>query len=116
MGGEWMKKKVSKKLKTLDESEITTKRNVGRRAFLGIMAAGSVGATLAPTSVAAADVDNGTWTDSGSCPRVRAAGLTDADGGSSADPAGRGTYTGYTDQDNGNITDIGGRGRGAPYC
>lgn len=102
--------------KTLVESDITTKRGVGRRMFMGIMAAGSVGATLAPTQVAASDVDNGTWTDSGSCPRRRAGGLTDADGGASADPAGRGTYTGYTDQDNGNITDIGGRGRGAPYC
>ena len=111
-----MSQKASRKLKTLDESDIITKRSVGRRAFLGIMAAGSVGAALAPTSVAAADIDSGTWTDAGSCPRVRAAGLTDADSGGSADPAGRGTYTGYTDQDNGNITDIGGRGRGAPYC
>lgn len=111
-----MGQETSKKLKTLDESEITTKRSIGRRTFLGIMAAGSVGATLAPTSVAAADADNGSWTDSGSCPRVRPAGMTDADGGSNADPAGRGTATGYTDQDNGNITDVSGRGRGAPYC
>ncbi|MBO6675789.1 MAG: hypothetical protein JJ908_12005 [Rhizobiales bacterium] len=105
-----------KRSKTLSESDITTKRGVGRRTFMGIMAAGSVGAALAPTTVAAADVDNGTWTDSGSCPRLLPAGLTDSDGGAYADPAGAGTYTGYTDQDNGNITDDGGRGRGAPYC
>lgn len=111
-----MTKKKNNGVKTLHETDITTKRPLGRRAFLGLMAAGSVGATLAPGNVAAADVDNGTWADAGSCPRLRPGGLTDADSGSSADPAGRGTYTGYTDQDNGNITDVGGRGRGAPYC
>ncbi|MBO6675790.1 MAG: hypothetical protein JJ908_12010 [Rhizobiales bacterium] len=88
-----------KPARTLGEDDITTKRHLGRRAFLGIMAAGSVGAVLTPTQAAAADVDNGTWTDSGSCPR-----------------GGGGAYTNLTDSDNGNITDAAGYGRGAPYC
>lgn len=85
--------------KTLSENDITTKRHLGRRTFLGIVAAGSVGATLMPTQAAASDIDNGTWTDEGSCPR--------GDGGA---------YTNVTDSDNGNVTDSGGYGRGAPYC
>jgi hypothetical protein len=85
--------------KTLSETDITTKRHLGRRTFLGLMAAGSVGATLIPTQVAAADVDNGNLTDSGSCPR-----------GSG------GVWTGVTDSDNGNITDRSDYGRGVPYC
>ena len=54
---------------------------------------------VAPSAAQAADIDNGTWTDRGSCPR-----------------GGGGAYTGATDRDNGNITDYGGYGRGAPYC
>lgn len=89
----------SKLSKTLKDADIITKRSLGRRAFLGIMAAGSATAVLAPTQVAASDVDNGSWTDSGSCPRGRG-----------------GVYTGYTDFDDGAITDSGDYGRGAPYC
>ena len=83
--------------KTLSDSEITTSRPA-RRAFLGLMAA-SGAAVVAPSAAQAADIDNGTWTDRGSCPR----GVG-------------GAYTGATDRDNGNITDYGGYGRGAPYC
>ena len=83
--------------KTLSDSEITTSRPA-RRAFLGLMAA-SGAAVVAPSAAQAADIDNGTWTDRGSCPR-----------------GGGGAYTGATDRDNGNITDDGGYGRGAPYC
>lgn len=85
--------------KKLTDNDITTKRHLGRRAFLGIVAAGTVGATLMPTQAAAADVDNGSWTDTGSCPRGNG-----------------GAYTNLTDSDNGNITDSAGYGRGAPYC
>ncbi|MEQ8657198.1 MAG: hypothetical protein RIC24_07810 [Hyphomicrobiales bacterium] len=85
--------------KKLNDNDITTKRHLGRRAFLGIVAAGTVGATLLPTQAAAADVDNGSWTDTGSCPRGNG-----------------GAYTNLTDSDNGNITDSAGYGRGAPYC
>lgn len=85
--------------KTLSENDITTKRHLGRRTFLGIMAAGTVGATLMPTQAAASDIDNGTWADEGSCPRGNG-----------------GYWTGHTDSDDGNITDIGDHGRGAPYC
>jgi hypothetical protein len=94
-----MTKITKQPTKTLSETDITTKRRLGRRAFLGIMAAGSVGAALMPTQAAAADIDNGSWTDSGSCPRGNG-----------------GAYTNLTDSDNGNITDSAGYGRGAPYC
>lgn len=83
--------------KTLTDSDISTARPA-RRAVLGLLAAGGVVA-LTPSTAQASDVDNGTWTDRGSCPR----------GGSRA-------YSGYTDSDNGAITDRAGYGRGAPYC
>ncbi len=110
-----MDKKPAKSLKTLSETDIVTKRSLGRRAFLGVMAAGTVGAALAPTQVAASDTDSGNWADAGSCPRGYGTGMTDADGGNFADAAGWG-YSGVTDQDSGNISDAGGHGRGAPYC
>lgn len=101
--------------KKLDASEIITKRSIGRRAVLGIMAAGTAGAVLAPGQAAASDVDDGSWTDNGGCPRGYGTGETDADGGNNADAAGFG-YSGITDSDDGSITDNGGHGRGAPYC
>ena len=94
-----MDTKKSNRPAPLRDDQIVTKRSVGRRAFLGILTAGSVGAVLAPGEAAAADVDNGHWTDAGSCPR-----------------GGGGVYTGTTDSDNGNITDASGYGRGSPYC
>lgn len=94
-----MDTKKSNRLAPLRDDQIVTKRSVGRRGFLGLLTAGSVGIVLAPKEAAATDVDNGNWTDSGSCPR-----------------GGGGVYTGYTDSDNGNITDASGYGRGAPYC
>jgi hypothetical protein len=92
-----MSKKDKTGQKTLTDSDISTARPA-RRAVLGLMAAGGVVA-LTPSTAQASDVDNGNWTDSGSCPR-----------------GGGGAYTGYTDSDNGRITDRGGYGRGAPYC
>lgn len=95
-----MNDETAKRVKSLNESDIVSKRSVvGRRAFMGIMAAGTAGAVLAPTQAAASDVDNGAWTDSGSCPR-----------------GGGGVWTGVTDSDNGSITDSSEYGRGAPYC
>ena len=83
--------------KTLSDSDITTSRPA-RWAVLGLIAGG--GAMVATAGQAqAADIDNGNWTDAGSCPR-----------------GGGGGYTGYTDSDNGRITDRGGYGRGRPYC
>ncbi|CAN0583921.1 unnamed protein product, partial [Ectocarpus sp. 12 AP-2014] len=80
-----------KKNDTLLESDITTKRGVGRRAFLGIMAAGSAGAVLAPTQAAAADADGRPWQDAGGCPRGPIQqGATDNDLGTGSDPAGGG--------------------------
>lgn len=95
-----MSHESSKPGKSLSEHDIVSKRsNLGRRAFIGIMTAGTAGAVLAPTQAAASDVDNGAWTDKGSCPR-----------------GGGGVLTGITDQDNGSITDSSEYGRGAPYC
>jgi hypothetical protein len=92
-----MTDKKDEKRQTLSDADISVSRPA-RRAFLGMMAAG--GATVAlPGRAQAYDADNGTWTDSGSCPRG-------APGG----------YTGITDRDNGTWTDAGGYGRGRPYC
>lgn len=100
MSHETSSHETSKRCKSLSEDDIVSKRsNLGRRAFMSIMAAGTAGAVLAPTQAAASDVDNGAWTDKGSCPR----------GGGSV-------WTGVTDQDNGAITDNSEYGRGAPYC
>ncbi len=88
------------KTKTLVDSDITT----DRRGFLGLMTVGgAIGATAALTGgqaqAQAADLDNGYWTDLGSCPRGPG-----------------GVYSGYTDSDDGAWTDSSGYGRGAPYC
>ncbi len=92
-----MTQKPTDTRKTLSDADITTSRPA-RRAVLGLLAAGGFVAAT-PSQAQAADVDNGRWTDSGSCPR-----------------GGGGGYTGYTDSDNGRITDAGGYGRGRPYC
>ncbi|WP_071674402.1 hypothetical protein [Nioella nitratireducens] len=95
-----MTKTPKKDQKSLTDADISTARPA-RRAFLGLMAAGGGAAIVAltPTNAQAADIDNGSWTDNGACPR-----------GSG------GVYSGYTDSDNGNLTDAAGYGRGAPYC
>jgi hypothetical protein len=110
-----MADKTKKKTDTLVESDITTKRGVGRRAFLGIMAAGSAGAVLSPTQAAAADADGRPWQDAGGCPRGPIQqGATDNDLGTGSDPAGGGRHgSGLTDSD---PSDWANNGRGAPYC
>lgn len=98
-------KKNTEGTMSLRDDEMTSERRTGRRSVLGLLAAGgavAAGANVMTTDAAqaqAADVDNGQWTDSGSCPRGYG-----------------GAYTGMTDSDNGAITDAGGYGRGAPYC
>jgi hypothetical protein len=86
---------------TLSDNDIKTETVTGRRAFMGLVATGSIAAAVAPgrTEAQASDSDDGTWTDSGSCPR-----------GSG------GVYTNYTDSDDGSWADNAGYGRGAPYC
>ena len=87
--------------RTLTDAEIVTARPQGRRGFLGLMAAGSVGAAFAPRMAAAQgrDGDTGAWVDGAGCQRG---------------PAGSGTSG--TDADSGAISDPSGRGRGAPRC
>ncbi|MBO6603727.1 MULTISPECIES: hypothetical protein [Paracoccaceae] len=96
-----MSNKSKQNTNSLADSDISTQRRAGRRGFLGLMALGGAAVTVVGSTnqAQAADVDNGQWTDSGSCPR-----------GSG------GIFTGVTDSDNGAITDQGGYGRGAPYC
>ncbi len=92
-----------KQSKSLSDAEIVTGRPAGRRRFLGLMAVGGIAAgagTLIPTGSAhAADIDNGTWIDRGSCARGPG-----------------GVWSGVTDSDDGAISDAAGHGRGAPYC
>ena len=94
-----MPDKTRSRRSSLRDDDIVTKRAAGRRRVLGLMAVGSVGAALVPGRAAAADADNGAWTDVGSCPRGTG-----------------GTRTGVTDADTGNIDDRPGFGRGRPRC
>lgn len=95
---------MTDKPKKLSDTDIETVQKPGRRRALGLLTLGSAAAGAAvmqgqEAHAQAADIDNGTWTDLGSCPR----GFT-------------GAYTGVTDADDGAIIDQGGYGRGAPYC
>ena len=92
------------KRRSLTDTEIKTQARYGRRSMLGMLGVGAAGSAMVLASgtgnqAQAVDIDNGVWTDRGSCPR-----------GSG------GIWTGITDADNGNLTDPGGYGRGAPYC
>ncbi len=95
---------MSDRKKTLRDDQITTAYGRDRRHVLGLLGLGAAALGTSavvgqPAQAQSADVDNGTWTDAGDCPR----GIG-------------GEYTGITDADNGAITDAGGYGRGAPYC
>lgn len=89
--------------KTLKDDEICTAQCERRRMLgligLGAAATGAMAVSGQQAYAQGADIDNGSWTDSGSCPR-----------GSG------GAYTGVTDADDGALVDAGGYGRGAPYC
>lgn len=95
---------MSEQKKTLTETDIATVQRPERRRMLGLLglgaaATGAMAVTGQQAYAQSADIDNGVWTDAGSCPRGYG-----------------GDYTGVTDADNGSITDPGGYGRGAPYC
>ena len=78
-----------KERRSLTDGEIKTTDKVGRRSLLGMLGVGAAGTAMLAASgtmnqAHAADIDNGTWTDSGSCPRGSGGiwtGLTDADNG-----------------------------------
>ncbi|MBN8290419.1 hypothetical protein JI664_00425 [Rhodobacter sp. NTK016B] len=85
---------------TLTDSEITTSRGFGRRAFL----LGTFGGTAA----LAGCVETTT---------IRSSGVTDSDLGAYADPVGGGRgRSGITDSDVGAYADPVGRGRGRRAC
>lgn len=89
------------------------KGKISRRSFL-TRVAGGVAATGAIASVAGAAIVRGrTDADPVDPAGNGRTGITDNDGGSYADQAGRGTgYTGLTDADSGACADQGGHGRG----
>lgn len=82
--------------KSLEETEISSERTVGRRSALGVLGAGVIGGAVAVTGMV-------------SQPQVAQAKATDSDAGANADGAGRGR-TGQTDRDSGSGSDIAGHG------
>lgn len=91
---------MSDKRQSLKDDDIQVTRTSGRRAVLGMLAAGGTVMGLAAPAVAqATDGDTGAWNDSPGCGRGQG-----------------GARTGLTDADNGRISDASGRGRGAPRC
>lgn len=76
---------------TLRDTDIVTRSLLDRRAFLATAVVGA--ASLATT-------------------RAQAQGVTDQDGGNTADPAGQGRGTGFTDNDTGSTADPIGYGLG----
>lgn len=105
--------------RSLTDNQIKSAR-ISRRGILGIAGFASV-ATLTGCQTAGpsglTDADSGTFADpaGGGRGRVRTSGLTDADSGSFADPAGNGRgarTSGLTDSDNGTFADPAGNGRG----
>jgi hypothetical protein len=81
--------------KSLSEGEVSSRRGIGRRAFL----LGTLGGTTALAGC------------------VTATGYTDSDAGRYADPAGAGRGpSGITDADTGRYADPVGRGRGRRAC
>lgn len=102
---------------TLDEDDIGTKRGMGRRSFL----LGAVGSTAALAGCASGitDADAGQFADPAGMGRGTASsGITDSDVGIGADPVGRGRgrmvrrVSGITDSDSGYGADPAGNGRG----
>lgn len=90
--------------KTLNDSDITTVHRPARRRVLGLLglgaaATGAMAMQGRQAYAQGADADNGSLSDTSSCPRG---------------PGGE--YTGVTDADDGDVMDAGGYGRGAPYC
>jgi hypothetical protein len=102
---------------TLSEGEIGTRRGMGRRSFL----LGAVGSTAALAGCAGGltDADAGQFADPAGMGRgTTGSGITDSDVGVGADPAGRGRgrvvrrVSGITDSDSGFGADPAGNGRG----
>lgn len=121
LGNELEAKTMSKKKptkRTLADDQIKSAR-VSRRGILGIAGVASVATltgcqTAGPTGLT--DADAGAFADpAGNGRGSRTSGLTDADSGAFADPAGngRGSRTsGITDSDSGAFADPAGNGRG----
>ncbi|MCB1407872.1 MAG: hypothetical protein KDK01_16875 [Rhodobacteraceae bacterium] len=100
------------KKNSLDDTEISTRRGFGRRAFL----LGTLGGTTALAGCVSAgitDSDSGRYADPAGGGRGSARGITDSDVGAFSDPVGRGRgRSGLTDSDTGPRADPVGNGRG----
>lgn len=100
------------KKKTLTDDDVSTRRGLGRRAFL----LGTLGGTTAlagcVTATGYTDSDTGRYADPAGAGRGPRVGITDADTGRYADPVGRGRGgRACTDADVGTWADPAGRGR-----
>lgn len=108
--------KPKAKSRTLADGDIKTGRALGRRAFI-LGAFGGTTALAGCVSSGLTDADSGAYADpAGGGRGMRPAGVTDADSGRYADPAGRGRgtprySTGITDRDTGPRADPAGGGR-----
>ena len=112
-----MSDEAKSKKATLTDAEITTSRGFGRRAFL----LGTFGGTTALAgcvSTGITDADSGAYADPAGAGRggtrivTYRSGITDSDGGAYADPVGNGRgRRSCTDSDIGGYADPVGRGR-----
>jgi len=106
---------------TLTDDDIKTTRGVGRRAFL-LGAFGGTTALAGCVSTGITDADAGPHADPAGMGRGgvrRVSGITDRDTGYGADPAGNGRGRrggGITDTDSGRFADPVGLGRGRRAC
>jgi len=100
----------SKKKSTLSEGDVTSRRKIGRRAFiLGTFGGTATLAGCVTTGITDSDV--GAWADPVGNGRG-GRGITDSDTGRYADPVGRGRGSrSCTDADTGRYADPVGRGR-----
>lgn len=112
------KKSQPKNVSTLDETEIVSERQFGRRSTLGVIGGGLLGALALAgspgTAHAVTDSDSGNCADPAGRGRGRRSrGVTDSDGGPCADPGGFGRGRGgVTDNDSGSCSDPASQGRG----
>lgn len=107
----------TKKKTSLNETDVKSRRGIGRRTFL----LGAVGGTTAIAGCVPVGITDSDPVDMVGMGRGgrRTTGITDSDAGFNADPAGNGRgrrVTGITDSDLGLGADQAGNGRGRRAC
>lgn len=106
-----MRKKNKAASQTLTDTDIETRRGIGRRAFLMGTLGGTAALAGCVETVGLTDSDTGRYADPAGGGRGLPRGITDSDTGRYADPAGRGIGR-ITDSDTGRYADPAGQGRG----